>query len=543
MRNILFSILSFCLLSSNIQSQTSNVSDSQPIENDAVRIVNKFDPHFAFYFIKDDRYNNTKKFNCIEELKLFTDYKYLELTQNLNFEENPVFWCKAGTQYNIKNADMSSHIANMSSADDVANNEINFFQCLNDSLFKKVSIIQKATQIKMLIKKGLYSKSCREDLVKKSRFLDSYQKTRPISPLFHDLCKTSFYTEYVGDLIYAIKREPSNADSLKQVILNAKKNIQNDALLFSYDYKSFCESYNYFLAMNEYRRENLSLVEMYSSAKNNFTGETRDYLLFTIIQKNLNDSDIKPLLMSFYKDCNDVSYKNNIHEYLENIEVQKSALISAKEQPKVKDKQKAKSKAKEQQKVKDEPIIKDEPVVKDSSLIKEEPITKKQSSKKEQKSKKDQTPANEQSLTNEPSMAKEQLLTMDLEKISFQQILDQNKGKLVYMDFWVSWYKPSRTIIKQMRLMQDKYKDKVVFIYISKDKYTGEWKKASKAEKLTEKNSFCLTDEVDFTKEHDISSIPHYLLFGKNGELLNDRATGPKSKDFEELIKQALKNK
>jgi thiol-disulfide isomerase/thioredoxin len=558
MKHILFVLSSFFLVCTSLQAQSPDSTLVAPsLENDAVRIVNQFDPGFAFNFSKDDRTNNTKKFDYIDDVKLFTDFRYLELNQNLSNDARPSFWCRAGLAFTIKGADAKTRIAVLGSLNPTANNEVNFFQIMNDSLNNR-SFNENVLRIKNLIKKGLYSKSCREEYEKKLAFLDRYHSVHPVSAQFSDLCKTTFQTEYVGDLIFALKREPSRADTLKQIIVNSKTDVQNDRLLFSQNYRSFCESYNYFLAKVEYGRDNLSLSEIYSCARNNFTGKTRDYLLYTIVQKNLEDPNIRPLLANFYKDCGDEIYRNSIHEILENADAQRAALISRRES--TRSREQARSKAKQPKVVepsktenpelandsvatKSQPAVKESPKSKSKAKVKEQVSAKDSSLNKNAASGKDQPEVDSKSLKKDPALAKDQLLTMSLEKTSFQQILDQNKGKLVYVDFWVSWYAPSRTVIKELKLLQEKYKDQIVIVYVSKDKYMTPWKKAAKEVKLPEDVSFCLSEQVDFTQEHNISSIPRYVLFGKNGELLTDKAPAPRTKALTELIEENLKSK
>jgi len=52
------------------------------------------------------------------------------------------------------------------------------------------------------------------------------------------------------------------------------------------------------------------------------------------------------------------------------------------------------------------------------------------------------------------------------EKLSMDKIQEENKGKIIYMEFWASWCAPCREEMKTMHEIIEKYKDKVSIVYI-----------------------------------------------------------------------------
>lgn len=126
------------------------------------------------------------------------------------------------------------------------------------------------------------------------------------------------------------------------------------------------------------------------------------------------------------------------------------------------------------------------------------------------------------------------------QKQTLSHILEKNKGKVIYIDFWASWCSPCRALMPASRELHKQYKDKdVVFLYLSIDNDFEKWQKANRDEGLSQ-NRFSLLavnyPNSDFYKELNLRSIPRYLLYDKQGNLVHKNAPNPDS----DIIKQEL---
>jgi thiol-disulfide isomerase/thioredoxin len=121
---------------------------------------------------------------------------------------------------------------------------------------------------------------------------------------------------------------------------------------------------------------------------------------------------------------------------------------------------------------------------------------------------------------------------------SLEQIVEENKGKVIFVDYWASWCKPCRKEMRNIPEIEERYENKeIVFVYLSVDLDEEEWKKASaKLGILNEKYNLMTVKMIKGTKY--FTSIPHYLIFNKNSQLVNNNAPRPSDKKlYDELDK------
>ena len=121
---------------------------------------------------------------------------------------------------------------------------------------------------------------------------------------------------------------------------------------------------------------------------------------------------------------------------------------------------------------------------------------------------------------------------------SLQDVVASHKGKLVYMDIWASWCGPCKAEMPASHQLQEKYKDKdVEFIYVSIDRNNKAWESATQQFQLTE-NSYLARNypKAKLFQTNNVSSIPRYMLFDKNGRLVDSNASRPSSTRISEVI-------
>lgn len=126
--------------------------------------------------------------------------------------------------------------------------------------------------------------------------------------------------------------------------------------------------------------------------------------------------------------------------------------------------------------------------------------------------------------------------------------LEDFKGKVLYVDFWASWCGPCRQQFpysKQLhKMLSAEHLKQVVFLYISIDSNEEAWKKAIEKNGIEGFNTWSPGGWSSSAVSHfGVSSIPRYMLIGKDGSIADPNAKRPSSgqeivNDIVRLIKQ-----
>lgn len=131
------------------------------------------------------------------------------------------------------------------------------------------------------------------------------------------------------------------------------------------------------------------------------------------------------------------------------------------------------------------------------------------------------------------------LINQKGDKFTLNDILAKHKGKKVYVDFWASWCAPCRAEMPSSKKLEKSFPN-VVFLYLSLDKVQKDWLEAMQFEGLKESNSFLFAniETDDFLIEHEVNMIPRYMIFDKNGALINKDAPRPSDEKIAGLLKE-----
>lgn len=124
----------------------------------------------------------------------------------------------------------------------------------------------------------------------------------------------------------------------------------------------------------------------------------------------------------------------------------------------------------------------------------------------------------------------------------YSKILKENKGKVIYLDFWGTWCAPC---IQQMpysnRLHAKLAHKNVAFVYLACKSNTGAAENIIKKEQLNGQNYILNQEDYEyFEKLFKINGLPRYVLIDKYGKIYSKNATRPQSEKTLEIINQLL---
>lgn len=128
-------------------------------------------------------------------------------------------------------------------------------------------------------------------------------------------------------------------------------------------------------------------------------------------------------------------------------------------------------------------------------------------------------------------------------KANFSDIINNQRNKVILLDFWASWCKPCKTEMPFSKQLLEDFKGKnVSFIYLSLDKNYNDWFKDATSLQLKE-NSFIVNANFNSKLVEDlkIKTIPRYVLIDKHGTMVDLDAPRPSDPALKKKIQDLLK--
>lgn len=141
----------------------------------------------------------------------------------------------------------------------------------------------------------------------------------------------------------------------------------------------------------------------------------------------------------------------------------------------------------------------------------------------------------------------DQLLLKDIhgKSANLNILLEKNRGKVIYVDFWASWCVPCREEMLPSAKLRELYKGKdVVFVYLALNDQENSWKKAVEQEGLSEvPNNFFITNSKNskILEKLKLELIPRYIIFDKQGNIVEMNAPRPSDEQATIKINKYLK--
>ena len=137
-----------------------------------------------------------------------------------------------------------------------------------------------------------------------------------------------------------------------------------------------------------------------------------------------------------------------------------------------------------------------------------------------------------------------ELIAFEGVKTTLAEVLEEHRGKVVYLDFWASWCAPCIRTIPDAKKLQQEYKGKdVVFIYLSIDEVAEKWIKATEEHSLNgETPGYRVTNKMrsrnlDYL---NVTLIPRYLIYDRSGNLVEGDAPRPGTPEIRDLFEKYL---
>lgn len=124
----------------------------------------------------------------------------------------------------------------------------------------------------------------------------------------------------------------------------------------------------------------------------------------------------------------------------------------------------------------------------------------------------------------------------------FDAIMSKYKGKVVYVDFWATWCGPCRSGIERIKPLKDEMaNENVAFVYISSPS-SPKTTYDNMIPTIKGEHYYVSNDEWNILcGKFNISGIPHYVLVGKDGKVINPQLGHLENSQLKSLLMKHIK--
>ena len=126
----------------------------------------------------------------------------------------------------------------------------------------------------------------------------------------------------------------------------------------------------------------------------------------------------------------------------------------------------------------------------------------------------------------------------------FDLFLRENRGKIIYVDFWASWCMPCKDEMPHSLKLRKQYADKdVVFVYLAFGDEESKWKEAVKNEGLSDvDNNFFITNSKNsnYLQEIKLRLIPRFIILDKEAKIVALNAPRPSDPEVVNVLNYYL---